>query len=186
MSSRRPIAYLQSGGFTIRRALESAAAHGYTGKLGLGRYILRLIKNTVLNSLSRSIFMTPGFRVRIQRLRGVKVGKNVSIVEGITFDEVFPELITIEDDAAIAPYVKIFTHQNPPKAFEGSIEAYAAPVTIKKGAWICLGAIILPGVTIGEYSVVGAGSVVTRDVPPRVLVAGVPAKIVKNLECRMQ
>jgi acetyltransferase-like isoleucine patch superfamily enzyme len=55
------------------------------------------------------------------------------------------------------------------------------PVTIKKGVWIGCGVTILGGVTIGEYSVVAAGAVVTRDVPSYSVVAGVPAKIIRKI-----
>ena len=56
-----------------------------------------------------------------------------------------------------------------------------AAVRIERNAWIGAGATICPGVTVGENSVVGAGSVVTKDVPANVVVAGVPAKVVKQL-----
>ena len=55
------------------------------------------------------------------------------------------------------------------------------PVTIGNDIWIGANAVILPGVTIGDHSVVAAGAVVTKDVPPHTLVAGVPAKIIKEL-----
>jgi len=57
-----------------------------------------------------------------------------------------------------------------------------APVRIGAGAWIGAQATILPGVTIGEGAVVGAGSVVTRDIPPNVTAAGVPARVIRSLE----
>ncbi len=56
------------------------------------------------------------------------------------------------------------------------------PVVIERGVWIGSRSTILPGVTIGEMSIVAAGSVVTRDVPPDTLVAGVPARVVKQLD----
>ena len=56
-----------------------------------------------------------------------------------------------------------------------------SPVTIEDDVWIGANAVILPGVTIGEHSVVAAGAVVTKDVPPHSLVAGVPAKVIKNI-----
>lgn len=56
-----------------------------------------------------------------------------------------------------------------------------SPVTIGNDIWIGANAVILPGVTIGDHSVVAAGAVVTKDVPPHTLVAGVPAKIIKEL-----
>jgi len=55
------------------------------------------------------------------------------------------------------------------------------PIVIKQKAWIGAAATILPGITIGENSVVAAGAVVTRDVPPNTIVAGVPARVVKSL-----
>ncbi len=56
-----------------------------------------------------------------------------------------------------------------------------AKVTIKENAWICIGAIICPGVTIGKNAIVAAGAVVTKDVPDNVVVGGNPAKIIKKL-----
>lgn len=55
------------------------------------------------------------------------------------------------------------------------------PMVIKRNAWIGAAAAILPGVTIGENAIVAAGAVVSRDVPPDTVVAGIPAKVVKNL-----
>jgi maltose O-acetyltransferase len=57
----------------------------------------------------------------------------------------------------------------------------AGPITIENGVWIAANATILPGVTVGASSVVAAGSVVTRDVPPNALVAGVPARVIRSL-----
>ena len=56
-----------------------------------------------------------------------------------------------------------------------------SPVTIEDDVWIGANAVILPGVTIGEHCVVAAGAVVTKDVPPHSLVAGIPAKVIKNI-----
>lgn len=59
---------------------------------------------------------------------------------------------------------------------------YAEPITIGSGVWVCSGATICGGVTIGENSVIAAGAVVTRDVPPNSLVAGVPARVLRTLD----
>ena len=55
-------------------------------------------------------------------------------------------------------------------------------IIIKKGAWIGAGASILPGVTVGKYAIVGAGAIVTKDVPDYSVVVGTPAKVVKKLD----
>ncbi|OHB59816.1 MAG: hypothetical protein A2173_01015 [Planctomycetes bacterium RBG_13_44_8b] len=60
----------------------------------------------------------------------------------------------------------------------------AKPVIIHDHVWIGAGAIILPGVTIGEQSIVAAGSVVTRDIPPRWMVAGVPARLIRPIQAK--
>ncbi len=59
---------------------------------------------------------------------------------------------------------------------------YSAPITIKDGCWICSSATICGGVTIGENSIVAAGSVVLRDVPPNSIVAGVPARVIRAID----
>ena len=56
------------------------------------------------------------------------------------------------------------------------------PVVIKRNAWIGIGAIICPGVTIGENAVIGAGAVVTKDVPDNAIVGGNPAKVIKYID----
>ena len=59
---------------------------------------------------------------------------------------------------------------------------YSKPITIKKNCWICSGATIAGGVTIGENSIVAAGAVVTRDIPPNSIAGGVPAKVIRALD----
>lgn len=87
--------------------------------------------------------------------------------------------VTIEDDAAIAANVQILTNNHDPYEREVLL---CKPVVIKKGAWIGAGATILPGVTVGKYAIVGAASVVTKDVPNYAVVVGNPAKVVKMLD----
>ena len=61
------------------------------------------------------------------------------------------------------------------------VDSFVAPTIIGPHAWVGINVTILPGVTIGEGAIVAAGSVVTHDVPPRTLAAGVPARVVKPL-----
>ncbi|MER5172717.1 sugar O-acetyltransferase [Thioclava kandeliae] len=90
--------------------------------------------------------------------------------------------VTIGDEVLIGPNVQIYAATHPLEAAprRAMLES-GKPVTIHDGVWIGGGAILCPGVTIGENAVVGAGSVVTRDVAPNMLVAGNPARLIRNL-----
>jgi len=108
----------------------------------------------------------------------INIGKNVFINHGCSFLDLGG--ITIEDDVLIGPNVQLITENHPINPAERkSLELKS--ILIKKNAWIGGGAIILPGITVGQNSVVAAGSVVTKDVPANVVLAGVPAKVVKLL-----
>ncbi|GBC02596.1 hypothetical protein RclHR1_00470026 [Rhizophagus clarus] len=91
--------------------------------------------------------------------------------------------VTIGDRVMFGPNVSLFTATHPTQPevrAEGPQSAF--PIKIGNDVWIGGGAIICPGITIGDGVTVGAGSVVTKDVPPYVIVAGSPAKIIKRLE----
>ncbi len=123
-------------------------------------------------------------RCRLERLRGVKIGKHVFLGGGNVLDRVRPDLITIEDEVSLAGGVYILTHSNPTAPLREILgEEYHVikPVHIKRGAWIAINVVILPGVTIGENSIVSTGSVVNKDVPPYTIVAGNPARFVKKI-----
>jgi acetyltransferase-like isoleucine patch superfamily enzyme len=107
-----------------------------------------------------------------------RIGKNVFINHDCTFLDIGG--ITIEDDVLIGPKVSVITESHPLNPSERKA-LLVKPVVIKRNAWIGVGAIILPGVTIGENAVVAAGAVVSRDVPANTVVAGVPAKVVKTI-----
>jgi acetyltransferase-like isoleucine patch superfamily enzyme len=93
--------------------------------------------------------------------------------------------IVIEDDVMIGSAVHIYVHNHRfddpgrPIIDQGHLDS--APVTLKRGCWIGAGAIILPGVTVGENAVVGAGSVVVKDVETRTVVAGNPARLIRKI-----
>ena len=86
--------------------------------------------------------------------------------------------VTLEDDVFVGPNAT-FTNDRVPRSRNAS--ATLLPTLVKKGASIGANATILPGLTIGEGAMVGAGSVVTKDVPPRTLVVGNPARVVRAL-----
>ena len=89
--------------------------------------------------------------------------------------------IDIADQVMIAHRVNLVTAGHPVEPDKRREYITAEPITIETNVWIGAGATVLQGVHIGEGSVVAAGAVVTRDVPPATLVAGVPASVIKNL-----
>ncbi len=124
-----------------------------------------------------------GGRVLIYRWMGIRIGRRVFIGFHVEFDTNHSELIEIGDDVTISHRCIIVSHMatSAETPLRKLYPATAAPVRIERGAWVCAGAILLPGVTIGENALVAAGAVVNRDVPPSCLAAGVPARVVKKL-----
>jgi acetyltransferase-like isoleucine patch superfamily enzyme len=124
----------------------------------------------------------------LHRARGVRIKSiwNVFFAYHVVIDSVHPDAIEIDDDVWITRDVKIIAHFNPTpvlkKIFGGKI---IKKVKIKKGAFIGVGSIILPGVTIGEGALVGPGSVVTKDVDDYTWVGGNPAKPIRSLRDTM-
>lgn len=115
--------------------------------------------------------------------RGARVGARCKI-EGHAF---IPGGVTIEDEVFVGPGAR-FTNDRYPRATneDGTLQQAEdwkpVPTLVRRGASIGSGAIILCGVTIGERAMVGAGAVVTRDVPPDTVVAGNPARPIKTLK----
>lgn len=109
----------------------------------------------------------------------IHLGKEVYISNGVMFTDLGG--IYIDDNALIGPRANIISVNHPadPKKRRG---LELQPVHIKKNAWIGTNATILPGITIGKNSIVGAGAVVTKNVPDNTIVAGVPAKIIKKIQ----
>jgi acetyltransferase-like isoleucine patch superfamily enzyme len=120
----------------------------------------------------------------MQRARGVRIGKDCHISPYVLIDLLYPQLVKIEDRVTIGSNSLIFAHVNPTaslflkKLYPRRVE----PVTIKSGAVLFPGCIITAGVTIGENSMVGAGSMVSEDVPDHCVVVGNPARIVKKID----
>lgn len=119
----------------------------------------------------------------------IHVGKGCFVNYGCTFLDVAP--ITLGDVVWIGANVTLAAPNHPFIAEErlpadypdGKHDLeYASPITLGDGCWICSGAIICGGVTVGENSIIAAGVVVNRDVPPGCIAAGVPAKIIRRID----
>jgi acetyltransferase-like isoleucine patch superfamily enzyme len=111
--------------------------------------------------------------------RFINLGKHVFINHACSFLDMGS--ITLEDHVLIGPKVNLITENHPlnPTDRRGIM---CKPILIKRNAWVGAGATILPGVTIGENSVVAAGAVVSKDVPDNTVVGGIPAKVIKTIE----
>ena len=108
--------------------------------------------------------------------RGVKIGNGVKLENRATVYEG----VTIEDKVFVGPHVT-FTNDLIPRSFSTDWKIH--PTLVKEGASIGAGTVIVCGVTIGEYALIGAGSVVTEDVPPHALAYGNPART-RGFVCR--
>ncbi len=120
----------------------------------------------------------------LHRLRGVKIHNiwRVFIAGQVLIDSRFPELVEIEEEVYITRGVIIHTHFAPPPFLEAKIGGVrTGRVIIKRGAYIGMNSIILPGVTVGEGAVIGTGSVVTKNVADYTMVAGNPARVIKSV-----
>lgn len=110
----------------------------------------------------------------------ISMGNNVFI----NFNCVFLDVarISVGDAVLIAPNVQIYTAAHPLDWRERRAgKEYGRPVAIGSDVWIGGGTVICPGVSIGDKSVIGAGAVVTKDVPAGVVAAGNPARVIRNL-----
>lgn len=150
-------------------------------KYGFRWWLSKQAKHSIL------VWMIPGMRARIWRWCGANVGKDVCIGWEVFLDVMYAKYLTIEDDVWLINRCLILCHRRVMDDY-GIGDRYKdcpqkpRPVVIKKGASISTGAIIMPGVTIGEGAIVGAGALVTKDVPAWTIVAGVPAKVIKELK----
>ena len=123
-------------------------------------------------------------RVLFHRLRGVDIGRNVEIGYYCIIGNVNPQMIHIEDNAVITANCVILEHDNSfYYTFGGKVTF--GDVYIRKHSFIGIGSVIMPGVEIGEHSIVGAMSFVKNTVPAYSVVAGQPARLLKSIDNRV-
>jgi acetyltransferase-like isoleucine patch superfamily enzyme len=109
----------------------------------------------------------------------IRVGHNVFVNQNCTFYDLGG--LDIADDVMIGPNVSIITTGHPLEPSQRRAATIGKPIVIERNVWIAAGATIIGGVTVGENSVVAAGSVVTKNVPPNTLVGGNPARVIRSI-----
>jgi maltose O-acetyltransferase len=138
------------------------------------------------DSLLRDLFGSAGETLTVEPTFKCDYGYNVHVGDDFfaNFDCVFLDVCRVEfgDECMLAPGVHVYTATHPLDAEERMAgEEYGKPVTVGDRVWFGGRAVVNPGVTVGDDSVVASGAVVTRDVPSGVVVQGNPAEIVKEL-----
>ncbi len=131
-------------------------------------YVKRIIKRLLIRIGVRS-------ESEERRYAGVRIGPNTYYARR-NLDGIAPQLITIGSDCILAPTAMILTHDA--SSFIHTGKYRFAPVVIGNRCFLGYNAVVMPGVTIGDNAIIGAGAVVTRDVPSGAVVAGVPARII--------
>jgi maltose O-acetyltransferase len=164
-------------------------AVGLIGYYGFARYLPNHseIGRRTRGFFCRMIFRKCGRDINIGR--GVYFGKGTNIEigneSGIGSNSCIYGVsgggeVVIGDTVMIAPYTIILTLSHRFKGLKRELANDATRVSIGSWSWIGIRSIIMPGVNIGTYSIVGAGAIVTKDIPPYVVAAGVPARIIQN------
>ncbi len=149
------------------------------------RGIVHAIRKRLTKGIAKR-FPLNAVRVRALRAAGYRIGDSVYIGEELHItDDLYSDLcvLTIGNRVSIAQRVLIVLSSHPNRSrLREVVGELNGSVTIGDDAWIGAGAIILPNVTIGESAMVGAGSIVTKDVPPRTIVAGNPARVLRAID----
>ncbi len=147
--------------------------------------------NCVMNNWILSPLLPRKIRPWVLRKIGCKVGKNTFIGSQLWIDSGNADLITIDDNVHVTGRTVLLCHKKDlHHYYEGDDYAQLPYITGKihlcRGCSTGTGSIIMPGVTIGEGAVVGAGSLVTKDIPAWTIATGRPAKVVKEIPKRME
>jgi len=157
--------------------------YGYSDSFGRLKIKIKFLRSWILHSLAYSSPLS-NFSVKMQRARGVKIGKNCHMNPYVLIDLIYPKMIEIGDNVSLGSHSMIFAHSNPSANLflkQSDYPRKVSKVVIKSGVVINPGAIIIAGVTVGENSIISPRSVVTQDIPDYCIAVGNPARVVKKI-----
>lgn len=161
--------------------------------LRLSRNLLLLYPKWILFKIAKNWVILNRISMRLRpwlwKLTGVNIKGKISIALDVYYDVESSKHIFIEDGVWIAPCVKLLCHRRDVSNYYIGNDYNKLPylfgdIVLKKGCSIGMGTIIMPGVTIGEGSMIGAGSVVTKSIPDWSIAVGNPAKVIKTINKR--
>ena len=171
-----------------------------TSKIPILYNLLRFVRNMVIDYPKWLLFKIANNWVILNRISmrlrpwlwkttGVNIKGRVSIAYDVYYDVGNAKMITIEDGVWITPCVKLLCHRRDTSFYCVGDDYNKLPylfgeIVLKKGCSIGIGSIIMPGVTIGEGAMIGAGSIVTKSIPDWSIAVGNPAKVIKLIPKR--
>lgn len=140
----------------------------------------------VMNSWLLSPFLPRRVRPWVLKKIGCHVGKGCFIGDSVKIDSGHSDMITIEDSVSIAGGARLLCHQRDFSDYcvgddYMKLGYTVKPIVLKKGCLIGMESFVMPGVTVGEGAIVGAGSMVTKDIPAWTVAIGRPAKVVRQI-----
>ena len=182
--------------FRILRGLGFNYSEEEYGDVSLWRVFCKFFGNIRLKFLEGMLdwsilepFEPRKLRPFILRRMGCKVGKGCFIGDYVRIDTSHTDMITVEDNVSIASGSRLLCHQRDFSDFcvgddYMKLGYVVKPIVLKKGCLVGMESFVMPGVTIGEGAIVGAGSLVTKDIPAWTIAAGRPAKVLKEIPKR--
>lgn len=144
---------------------------------------LRALYSGILIRFAKTCVL-PQTRKLLYKLLGVKFGADICLSPNIDIiDYSLGKYLSLGDRVALAPNITFVISSGPSESkLKKLYPKIYGPITIEEDVWIGTGVIILPGITIGKCSIIGSGSIVTRDIPPFSVAVGNPARVIKKID----
>ena len=182
--------------FRMLRALGFNYSEEAYGQVSLWRVIKQFFGNIHRARLAKMMdwvilepFNPRKLRPHFMRRMGCHVGKGCFIGGGVKIDGGHADMITLEDNVSVAAGSRLLCHQRDFSDYcvgddYMKLDYVIKPIVLKKGCLIGMESFVMPGVTVGEGAIVGAGSMVTKDIPAWTVAVGRPAKVIRQIPPR--